>query len=139
MKAIDTNVLVRVLTRDDPAQAAVAAAEMRDGPIFVSATVLLQTEWVLRHAYRFNRELVGGALRGVVNLAGATIDDEAAVRKALRWHAAGMDLADALHVARAEHAEEFVTFDRRFAVGAARLDVEPAVRLLKAEGSSPAP
>lgn len=139
MKAIDTNVLVRVLTRDDPAQAAVAAEEMRNGPIYVSATVLLETEWVLRHAYRFNREQVGGALLGVVSLDGARIDDEAAVRKALRWHAAGMDLADALHSASAEHAEEFITFDRRFAASAAKLTIEPAVRLLKAEGSPSAP
>jgi predicted nucleic-acid-binding protein len=138
MKAIDTNVLVRLLTRDDPARAAVAAAEMRDGPVYVSATVLLETEWVLRHAYRFDREQVGRALSGVVSLAGATIDDEAEVRKALRWHAAGMDFADALHVARAEQAEEFITFDQRFAGRAAGLAVEPAVRLLTAEGSSSA-
>lgn len=138
MKAIDTNVLVRVLTRDDAAQAAVAAAEMRDGPIYVPATVLLETEWVLRHAYKFNREQVGSALRGVVSLAGATIDDEAAVRMALRWYEAGMDLADALHVARSERAEEFVTFDAGFADASARLGVAPAVRLLKADASTSA-
>jgi len=133
MKAIDTNVLVRVLTRDDAAQAAVAAAEMRDGPIYLSATVLLETEWVLRHAYQFDREQVGRALLGVVSLNGATIDDEAAVRVALRWHAAGMDLADALHVARVENADEFITFDRRFARVAAEVGAEPPVRLLDAQ------
>ena len=95
MKAVDTNVLVRLLTGDDPDQARLAAAEMREGPIFVSTTVLMETEWVLRYAYKFNREQVGAALLGVVNLSGAVVDDEASVRAALRWHASGMDLADA--------------------------------------------
>ena len=130
MKAIDTNVLVRVLTRDDPEQAAVAAAEMRAGPLFVSATVLMETERVLRHAYAFDRDQVGKALLGVVNLTGATIDDEAAVRAALQWHARGMDLADALHVARLPKADEFITFDKQLARMAEQLAVEPPVRLL---------
>ena len=112
MRAVDTNVLVRVLTRDDAEQAAVAAAALRAGPVFVPATVLLETEWVLRFAYGFDRAQVGAALLAVVNLAGATIDDEAAVRAALRWHAAGMDFADALHVARSPSADAFLTFDR---------------------------
>ncbi|MFT4624391.1 MAG: putative nucleic-acid-binding protein [Myxococcota bacterium] len=131
MKAVDTNVLVRVLTRDDPEQASVAAAEMRAGPIHVSVTVLLETEWVLRHAYAFDRDQVGRALAGVVDLAGATIDDESAVRAALRWHARGMDLADALHVARLHPGTEFITFDKRLARRATELAVNPRVRLLE--------
>ena len=131
MKAIDTNVLVRLLTRDDPRQAAIAADEMREGPVFVSATVLLETEWVLRHAYGYERGPIGAALLGVVNLGGAVIDDEAAVRKALRWHAEGMDLADALHVARLPQAGECITFDRRCTTRAQELGTEPAVRLLE--------
>jgi len=133
MKAIDTNVLVRVLTRDDAAQAAVAVAEIRDGPIYLTATVLLETEWVLRHAYQFDREQVGRALLATVSLDGATIDDEAAVRVALRRHAAGMDFADALHLARVEKADEFITFDMHFARVAAEAGAKPPVRLLKAE------
>jgi predicted nucleic-acid-binding protein len=131
MKAIDTNVLVRLLTRDDPAQAAVAADEMRDGPIFISATVLLETEWVLRFAYQFDRDQVGAALLGVVNLGGAIIDDEAAVRAALRWHAEGMDLADSLHIARLHQVDEFITFDKKCANKAEQVGVEPPVRLLQ--------
>ncbi len=131
MKAVDTNILVRLLTRDDPAQAAAAAAEMRAGPLYISATVLLETEWVLRHAYKFVQEQVGDALLAVVNLSGATIDDEAPVRAALRWHADGMDFADALHLAKAHEADEFVTFDRRFASKSAQLDAKPRLRLIE--------
>ena len=130
MKAVDTNVLVRLLTRDDPAQAAVAAKEMREGPLYVSATVLMETEWVLRYAYGFDRGQVGAALLGVVNLAGATVDDEAAVRSALRLHAHGMDLADALHLTRLDQVDEFITFDRAMARKAENLAVGVPVRLL---------
>lgn len=131
MRAVDTNVLVRLLTRDDPDQAAVAAHEMGGGRVYISATVLLETEWVLRHAYGFDRDQVGGALLAVVDLEGATVDDDDAVRAALRWHAGGMDLADALHLAKAHQADELVTFDRRFAHVAERLQAKPTVRLLE--------
>lgn len=131
MKAVDTNVLVRLLTGDDPEQAATAAKEMRDGPIFLSATVLMETEWVLRHAYDFDRTQVNAALVAVVNLSGATVDDDAAVRAALRWHAEGLDLADALHVARlGEQADELITFDRAFSRTAASVGTNTRVRLL---------
>ena len=130
MKAVDTNVLVRLLTNDHPTQANAAAQEMRTGPIFISATVFMETEWVLRFAYEFDREQVCAALLAVVNLAGAVIDGEPEVRTALRWHAQGMDLADALHLARLEHVDEFVTFDRKFARKANSLAATPPVRLL---------
>ena len=115
MKAVDTNVLVRVLTRDDPEQARAAAEVMRSGPVFIACTVLLETEWVLRHAYGFDRAEIGRALRALVDLTGVVVDGEAAVRSALAWHASGIDLADALHLARSADADELVTFDRRFA------------------------
>ena len=131
MKAIDTNVLVRLLTQDDPKQAQAAADEMRSGPIFISATVLMETEWVLRFAYQYDPEQVGAALLAVANLGGAVIDDEAAVRTALRWHGEGMDLADGLHLARLQNVDEFITFDRKFARKAQSLEAQPPVRLLK--------
>lgn len=131
MKAVDTNVLVRLLTRDDPEQAATAAREMREGPIFLATTVLLETEWVLRHAYKFDRADIGRALLGLVNLAGAVVDDEAGVRAALRWHADGMDFADALHVAKLQPADEFITFDRACAKKAAKVGTPSTVRLLE--------
>jgi predicted nucleic-acid-binding protein len=134
LKAVDTNVLVRVLTRDDPAQAGVAVAAMKSARLYISATVLLETEWVLRHAYGFRRDEVGAALRGVVNLAGATIGDEAAVRQAVTWHAAGMDFADALHLAGAQGADDLVTFDKQLARRAGQLDAHPPVTLLAAAG-----
>ena len=51
MRALDTNVVVRYLSGDDPGQAARAKAAIDAGDVFVSRTVLLQSAWVLRSVY----------------------------------------------------------------------------------------
>ena len=50
MDAIDTNVIVRYLTGDHPRQSAKARSLIETRPVHVATTVLLETEWVLRHA-----------------------------------------------------------------------------------------
>jgi predicted nucleic-acid-binding protein len=54
MIALDTNVIVRVVTRDDPQQVPAALAVMQSGDLWVSKTVLLETEWVLRYSYKLS-------------------------------------------------------------------------------------
>lgn len=53
MIAVDTNVLVRLLTADDPKQLAAARSLFASDPIWVAKTVLLETGWVLRSLYGF--------------------------------------------------------------------------------------
>ena len=54
MIAIDTNLLVRLLTNDEPQQAARAIQLFKSGAeIFIGKTVLLETAWVLRSVYEF--------------------------------------------------------------------------------------
>jgi predicted nucleic acid-binding protein len=55
MIALDTNIIVRLLANDDVSQARRAAEIIRNNEVFVTKTVLLETEWVLRHAYRIDR------------------------------------------------------------------------------------
>jgi len=55
MLAVDTNVIVRYLTRDDAAQFAKADALVKNNDVYVCTTVLLETEWVLRRGYGFSR------------------------------------------------------------------------------------
>ncbi|MCB9535998.1 MAG: type II toxin-antitoxin system VapC family toxin [Myxococcales bacterium] len=90
---------MRLLTRDDPQQAAVAAEVMRGEDLFVSKTVLLELEWVLRFTYRFEAAAINRALRGLLGLPTLTVEDSATVLDALDAHAAGLDFADALHLA----------------------------------------
>jgi predicted nucleic acid-binding protein len=118
MLAIDTNVVVRFLTRDDPGQAARARALIEREDILLASTVLLETEWVLRSAYGLGRTEVIGALTRFAGLPRVTLDEPIRVAKALAWAEDGMDLADALHLAAADGCEAFMTFDRRMAKAA---------------------
>jgi predicted nucleic-acid-binding protein len=120
MIAVDTNVLVRFLVRDNATQAARAAALVRANEIWVSKTVLLETEWVLRSLYGFSPESLASALRALGGLPTIFLEDEVAVAKALDWFKEGLDFADALHLASAGNAKEFATFDRKLARQARR-------------------
>ena len=111
MRAIDTNVIVRFLTADDPVQAAAARRAIEAGEIFVATTVLLETEWVLRSGYGFSSEAIEAALKGLAGLPGVTVEDPLLLAAALDGLAAGMDFADALHLAKAEGCRAFLTFD----------------------------
>ncbi len=115
MLAVDTNVIVRYLTGDDAEQFAKASALIRDEDVYICTTVLLETEWVLRRGYRFSRERVVAALAAFAGLPRVTLEDPTAAARALDWMRSGLDFADALHLAKAEGCEAFVSFDQRFA------------------------
>ncbi len=113
--ALDTNILVRLITRDDPAQLARCEALLSSVEAVVYPTVLLETEWVLRRAFRYGRIQIAESLEGLMALSGFTIIDADRVSSALEWFGAGMDFADALHLAGSSDCDELVTFDRDFA------------------------
>jgi predicted nucleic-acid-binding protein len=119
--ALDTNVLVRVVTRDDPDQLAAALEVMRAERLWVAKSVLLELEWVLRYAYRLDPEVINNTFGTLLGLPNLVLEDRMAVIKARSWRAQGMDFADALHLASSSDAERFVTFDRPLAKIAGRL------------------
>jgi len=51
MNGVDTNIIGRFLTGDDPGQSEKARAVLKRSDIFVAEMVMLEVEWVLRHAY----------------------------------------------------------------------------------------
>ena len=114
MRAIDTNVVVRYLTRDDPVQAPRARAVVDAGPVFVSTTVLLESEWVLRSVYGFAGTQVAQAIRDFAGLPGVSVESPTLLAEALVRAEQGMDFADALHLGAASRCEAMLTFDRRF-------------------------
>lgn len=126
MIALDTNVVVRFLVRDDEEQARRARALIDAGPVLLPATVVLETAWVLRAAYGRTREEIAAALKDFVALPTVEPRPREAVLRALAWHRGGMDAADALHLASSEGAKAFATFDRRLRTRAAALGAEPA-------------
>ena len=125
MLAIDTNVVVRFLTLDHEALARRALEIVSNNEVFVAVTVILEAEWVLRDAYEMPRDEVIRELRRFCGLERVTVGAAEAVERALALAEAGVDLADALHVAQAEGCEAFITFDKKLARRAKGLiDVE---------------
>ena len=118
MRAIDTNVVVRFLTGDDPAQAARARTLIEAGEIFVATSVLLEAEWVLRSGYGFSGERIVQALRDFAGLPGITLEDAQLAARALDWTEQGLDFADALHLGRAHDCTAFMSFDLKLAKAA---------------------
>jgi predicted nucleic-acid-binding protein len=129
MVAVDTNVIVRIVTNDDPEQTPRAVALLERERIFVSKTVLLETEWVLRFSYQLAREAIVGAIRGVIGLQQVEVEDIGIVVMALDWHERGMDFADALHLASGTTAPAFATFDEKLVNVVQRLQLKRVVAL----------
>ena len=118
MLAVDTNIIVRFLTDDDREQSARAQALVSKEDLFVSTTVLLETEWVLRRVYGYARTEVIRELRRFAGLPRSTLEEPGLVATALDWGERGMDFADALHLAKAEGCDAFISFDQRLAATA---------------------
>jgi predicted nucleic-acid-binding protein len=129
--ALDTNLLVRLLTGDDPEQARRVADLIDASPAcFVPITVVLELEWVLRGAYRLERGAVIAALEGLMAISQVHLEQEDLVRQALAWHQQGLDFADALHLLRSEGCARFATLDRALAKTTAGLQLQPVVHLV---------
>jgi predicted nucleic-acid-binding protein len=119
--AVDTNVVVRLLTADDPRQTEQARLLFDNETIFLAKTVLLEAAWVLRRLYRLMPLPVVEVFNGLIDLPNVRCEDEAAVREALDLARQGMDIADAFHLASGRGTSRFATFDRRMIRIAARI------------------
>lgn len=133
MTAVDTNVLVRYLIKDDQSQTAAATRFLADNRCFVLKSVLLELVWVLSSSAGYNlpRETVHERLLHMLGLPCIETEEPAHVAQALTWYLKGMDFADALHLACSMELSGFATFDRKFAATAARVDAVPSVTLLR--------
>jgi len=114
MVAVDTNVLVRLLTADDPKQASVAQSLFAAAPIWIAKTVLLETSWVLRSLYGFEESAVHDAFTKLLGLKNVQAEDEQSVSAALTLTARGIEFADAMHLSSRSPGAVFVSFDKSF-------------------------
>ena len=120
MAALDTNILVRYLVRDDARQLALAkklisAAVHAGETLYVPVTVMLELEWVLRSGFTLKKDQVILALASLLASAELSFESEAAVEIALALYKNGAaDLSDCVHIALAHAAGErpLWTFDR---------------------------
>lgn len=120
MLALDTNVLVRLLVIDDPAQCVRARALVEGTPVRILRTVLLEAEWVLRARIGVERERIHAFFAGLLDTRNIEFEDEAVVRDAVDLHRRGFDFADAMHLASAG-AGGLASFDEKLVKRARRL------------------
>jgi predicted nucleic-acid-binding protein len=112
--AIDSNIIVRLLTGDDEQQYRAAYALFSGADIYIPDSVVLETEWVLRYAYDFPAAEICAAFRALFGLKNVTLDDPRMIATVINWHESGLDFADALHLAKSDKAGHLKTFDERF-------------------------
>jgi predicted nucleic-acid-binding protein len=138
MPALDTNVLVRYVVRDDSGQLA-AARRLIDRcvaegqSLFVPVTVTLELEWVLRASFGYVKDDVLQVLSSLFSAAELFFESERALEVALQLYREGSaDFADCLHVALAAEAAEqpLWTFDR----GAAKVTGARLIRRRRTGG-----
>ena len=118
MRAVDTDVLVRLVTRDDPRQVTAAEAFVARGA-WVSHIVLVETIWVLVSVYELDARAVATALDMLLNHRDLTVQDAETVVAALDRYRAkpGATFSDCLvlEVARKAGHLPLGTFDRNLA------------------------
>jgi len=112
--AVDTNVLVRLLVSDNPAQGKASHRLFASEDIFIPDTVLLETEWVLRAAFDLSPADICTAFRRLCGLHNVTVSDGPLVAQVIDWHEAGLDFADAFHLALSKDQDTLKTFDADF-------------------------
>jgi predicted nucleic-acid-binding protein len=120
VEAFDTNVIVRLCVRDDEDQYRRAELVFRrataGGGAWLSSVVLAEVAWVLRVAYKFDRATTAATIRGLIDIDGVHVENEAATRAALAAFEAGSpDFPDylSLESARRNDALPLHTFDER--------------------------
>lgn len=122
---LDTNVIVRYLTHDDPSQTAAAARLIdslsSESPGFLSLIVIAELVWVLEVSYRFKKNEIEQVLETLLRSKELVVERAEIVLQALRkFSASHADFADCL-IERSGHAAECqytMTFDRNAAKGA---------------------
>jgi predicted nucleic-acid-binding protein len=118
MRAVDTNILVRLVVRDDTAQLR-AAEEFIAGGAWVSHLVLTETAWVLDAVYDRSAEQVGRAVGMLLNHKELTLQDAEVVTSALETFrerpALGFSDCLVLEIARKAGHLPLGTFDRDLA------------------------
>jgi predicted nucleic-acid-binding protein len=102
MLGVDTNVLVRYLTRDDQPQYEKARRLIDRGvsngePVMLSLQVLLETEWVLRSRYKLVKSEIITAFSALLDTADLAFEDEPSIERTVySWKDSAADFADCL-------------------------------------------
>ena len=128
MIALDTNILARLVTNDDPVQALQAASLIDTGnALFVPLTVTLELEWVLRGAYALDKPAIARSFEALLSVRNMHFERQSDIQQALQYYQSGLDFADAMHHVGATACKAVATFDRKFRKLAAKAKLRPPV------------
>ena len=98
------------------------------GPLWISKTALLETNWVLRSLYGFEESAVCDAFTKLLGLKNVCAEDAACVAAALALTGHGIEFADAIHLSSQPPGAGFVSFDRALVRRAGRTGKGVALR-----------
>jgi predicted nucleic-acid-binding protein len=112
--AIDTNIVVRLLTKDDLRLYEASRKLIASDNVYIPDSVILETEWVLRYAYDFEPAQICYALRRLFGLPNVSLSNQFLIAQVLSWHEQGLDFADAFHLANSHSLAALKTFDLSF-------------------------
>ena len=128
MIGLDTNVLVRFVTHDDPAQTPAAVKLMRSlsssSPGFVSLIVIAELSWVLKSLYKFEKSEMELVLENLLRSDALVVERSEIVWQALRKFKTGNSGFSDCLAERCGHAAECLytlTFDKRAVAAGMRL------------------
>ncbi len=128
MIALDTNILAKLVTNDDPLQARQAASLIDKGhALFVPLTVTLELEWVLRGAYSLDQLAIVRSFEALLSVRNISFERQSDIQQALQYYQSGFDFADALHHVGTTGCKAFATFDQKFKKRAAKAKLNPPV------------
>jgi len=111
---VDTNIIVRLFTKDDEAQFLKAREIFAMEQIFIADTILLETEWVLRFAYKFKPAEIRMGLTKLLGLSNVHVNNPKILYRVIELYETGLDFADAMHLAACLRFDTFLTFDKAF-------------------------
>ncbi len=118
MIGLDTNVLIRYLTRDDEQQWNQASTEIQNSELcFISNVVLCEVVWVLRgKPYQFSKNEILLSLEMMLQVAKFTFENRSIIYQAIQRPKQGRaDFADYLigAIAHQTNCDAVVTFDQK--------------------------
>jgi predicted nucleic-acid-binding protein len=119
---IDTNIIVRLLTRDDPVQFDAAVSLVKSSsanePLFVNPIVMLETVWVLERVYKVDRTVARHQVAGLLDTVEIKVPEILRMENWAQWFTSPhADFSDVVisELNRANGCEKTMTFDRKAA------------------------
>jgi predicted nucleic-acid-binding protein len=110
--AIDTNILVHLLTGDDIDQVNRVDDLLSSNTAWVSRTVCLELAWVLKSRYKLPQSEIAQAIQKLLQGENLQFEDETELEAAMELAMDGFDIADAIHLCCSpSHTLPFVSFD----------------------------